>query len=374
MVLPGELLQVKYASELRQYLARKFSHLTVVTFRSLVFAGTQQETVLLLGIRGDSHKNAKVSFVELDDPENLDISTIGGTSAVRDELNHTHEKWTQYYLSQKELGLIRSIEQDDSVPRLGDVAEVDVGIVTGRNEFFVLTGAEAERLGVRDYCLPLIGRSHQIPGLVLADKDWQSLVSQESKCFLMQLGDVNRDQLTSEARSYVATGEQRGFHTGYKCKIRLPNWWKVPSVWVPDAFMLRQIHEGPRIVSNRCGAVCTDTIHRIRTNGEVDGEYLAAASINSLTFAFSELKGRSYGGGVLELEPTEAEELPFPRVDINLDTDWLNWLTRQGPTERVLDHIDKLVLEPFGLSRSDIKLLRGIWHKLFTRRLRRKRR
>ena len=374
LVLPGELLQVKYAAELRQYLARSFSHLTVVTFRSLVFSDIQQETVLLLGIRDDSHKGAEVSFVELDHPENLSISAVNKTSSIRDDLNHAQEKWTQYYLTQKELELIRSIEHESSITRLGDLAEVDVGIVTGRNEFFVLTQEEADRFGVKDYCIPLIGRSHQIPGLVLSNEDWQSLASNDSKCLLMQLGDVDREYLTNEAREYVASGELRGFHTGYKCRIRLPNWWKVPSVWAPDAFLLRQIYDGPRIISNRSGAVCTDTIHRVRTNGKVNGEYLAAASVNSLTFAFAELKGRSYGGGVLELEPSEAEDLPFPKVDIDLDTDWLDWLAKEGSTERVLDEVDRRVLEAVGIARSDIKTLREIWHKLFTRRLRRKRR
>ena len=48
----------------------------------------------------------------------------------------------------------------------------------------------------------------------------------------------------------------------------------------------------------------------------IDPRVLAAASINSVTFAFSEVMGRSYGGGVLELEPREAEPLPFPSPDL----------------------------------------------------------
>lgn len=111
------------------------------------------------------------------------------------------------------------------------------------------------------------------------------------------------------ARSYVESGETLHLQEGYKCSIRLPRWWNVPAVWTPDAFLLRQIHDAPGIISNRTAATSTDTIHRLKVKPGISPDWLATASINSATFAFSEVKGRSYGGGVLELEPTEAEDL-----------------------------------------------------------------
>jgi hypothetical protein len=49
-------------------------------------------------------------------------------------------------------------------------------------------------------------------------------------------------------------------------------------------------------------------------------ELLAGIFFNSLTLAWAEVCGRSYGGGVLELEPREAEELPIPySADIKID-------------------------------------------------------
>lgn len=49
MVIPAELFQVDYAAETRKYLSEKFEHLQIVTFKKLLFEGTQQEVVLLLG-------------------------------------------------------------------------------------------------------------------------------------------------------------------------------------------------------------------------------------------------------------------------------------------------------------------------------------
>jgi adenine-specific DNA-methyltransferase len=48
MVVPAELLQVKYAHELRDRLTTQFEHIVIVGFKRLVFPEIQQEVILLL--------------------------------------------------------------------------------------------------------------------------------------------------------------------------------------------------------------------------------------------------------------------------------------------------------------------------------------
>ena len=373
MVLPAELLQVNYASELREYLARNYSELSVITFRRLVFDGIQQETVLLLGVRSiDDH--AAMSFLQLESAAELGSKTLEDVERVNVDLDHGREKWIQYYLSARELGLIRELERSDALTTLGDLAQVDVGIVTGRNEFFVLRPSEADELGVREFCLPLVGRSAQVPGLELRLDEWHALVQADGKCLLLQLGRTPRSELSPESLAYVERGESLGYHTGYKCRIRLPEWWFVPSVTVPDAFLLRQIHDGPRIITNHARATCTDTIHRVRVNHGVDPDWLAAASMNSVTFAFSEIRGRSYGGGVLELEPNEADGLPFPRPREALPLPDLDLWTRRKEADQILDEVDRLVLQDCGITSVESAVIRDVWRKLSRRRMARKRR
>ena len=95
LVLPAELLQVNYAAELRGYLARRFSHLTLATFRSLVFDGIQQETVLLLGERGDSD-GATISIAEFDSADDMDADALSTNRRATTDLDHATEKWTQF--------------------------------------------------------------------------------------------------------------------------------------------------------------------------------------------------------------------------------------------------------------------------------------
>ena len=373
-VLPAELLQVMYASELREYLARNYSKLVLITFKKLIFPGIQEETILLLGVKGQNCI-AEISFVELEGIPQLENTITETVEPVELDLDHAREKWTQYYLTPKELGLIRQIEASSCFRPIRDYALVDVGIVTGRNQFFVLTKEQAESLGLIESCLPMIGRSVQIPGVVLQAEQWEKQAVSNGRCYLLQLGAVPRDLLTKSALSYVEQGEAQGFHQGYKCAIRSPMWWNVPSVWAPDGFLLRQIHDGPRIIANKAAATCTDTIHRVRTLPGTNLEWLATTSMNSLTYAFAEIRGRSYGGGVLELEPTEAEGLLVPeyRMDLPiLSLEEFDNLTRSHGVEAALDEIDRSVLREIGLSRDDLVTLRGIWHRLYIRRKSRK--
>ncbi|MEA3341132.1 MAG: class I SAM-dependent methyltransferase, partial [Chloroflexota bacterium] len=159
----------------------------------------------------------------------------------------------------------------------------------------------------------------------------------------------------------------------YKCRIR-KRWYIVPSVWTPDAFMLRQVHAYPKMVLNSAQAVCTDTIHRVHFSNGVDGAVVTAAYLNSLTFAFAEVTGRSYGGGVLTFEPNEAKNLPLPLTNAEqLDLEHFDQLLRNDDIDAVLDITEKALLrDGLGLSVKQTKMLRGIWIKLRDRRINRK--
>ena len=181
-------------------------------------------------------------------------------------------------------------------------------------------------------------------------------------------------KLPRAARDYITAGEADKIHVGYKCRIR-KRWYVIPSIYVPTGFLLRQVHHYPKLVVNEAKATCTDTIHRVRFKNGESPHKVAAAFLNSLTFAFSELLGRSYGGGVLELEPNEADKLPVPLLGAHrLDPGGIDLLLRAGQIGSVLDRNDKVLLQDgIGLSSRQVSTLRGIWNKLRLRRIQRRR-
>ena len=88
----------------------------------------------------------------------------------------------------------------------------------------------------------------------------------------------------------------------------------VPSVYKTNIGMLKRSHNYPRLILNSADAYTTDTAYRICTSMKPD--VLVYNFINSLTALSAELEGRHYGGGVLELVPSEIENLLVPMVNI----------------------------------------------------------
>lgn len=372
LVLPAELLQVTYAAELRAFLVDTYAELTAVAFRKLLFHGVLQEVVLLLGVRGGGP--AAIRVVEVDDAASLPSPPSRVTKVAHaPALLHDREKWTRYFLSPDEIEALRYVRSTSGLGTLGEIAEVDVGVVTGRNAFFVLRPSEADRIGIRTHCVPLVSKSAHVRGIRLSPGQLDQLEQEDARCLLLAVPDELDLAADGALRQYVEDGEESGVHLGYKCSIR-KKWWVAPSVWTPGAFLLRQIYDHPRIVSNEAGATSTDTIHRVRVSAGVDPRVLAAASINSVTFAFSEVMGRSYGGGVLELEPREAEALPFPSraalTSAELDVTLVEELTLEGRLLEAVEHVDRtLLIDGLGMNRDLVVRLRDIWSLLRDRRL-----
>jgi hypothetical protein len=128
------------------------------------------------------------------------------------------------------------------------------------------------------------------------------------------------------------------------------------------------------MVVNHTKAVCTDTMHRVRFKNSSSVKAITPAFHNSLTFAFTEVAGRSYGGGVLELMPTEAEELPVPSVDLGSSfLDEVDSIARSKSWMDVVEFIDQRVLrDELGFADSDIDAFRTSWRELAQRRKQRK--
>ncbi|KAA1250347.1 class I SAM-dependent methyltransferase [Mycobacterium simiae] len=366
LVVPAELLQVSYAAQLREFLLSRYREITLVSFRRLVFHGILQEVVLFCGVVGAGP--AQIRTVQLGDADALESADF--TNETAPALLHENEKWTKYFLAPAHIRLLRRLRQSDTMIRLGELAEVDVGIVTGRNSFFTFSDAEARKLGLTQHCVPLVSRSAQLSGLVY-DDDCRARDVARHRTWLLNAPHRPSDPALA---AHIQAGEAAGVHLGYKCSIRKP-WWSTPSLWVPDLFMLRQIHLTPRLTVNAAAATSTDTVHRVRLDCAVDPARLAAAFHNSATFAFAEIMGRSYGGGILELEPSEAEQLPIPpptyaSAELARDVDLL---LKANATEKALDAVDRHVLvDGLGLSPGLVADCRAAWLTLRDRRITRR--
>ncbi len=379
MVIPAELLQVSYASQLRSFLTDRFRRIDIIACNDLLFVNAEQEIVLLLAddlVDAPSEQNiCRVALTEIGSVDQLMKSEPAKLLAKsqRKQIRHDSEKWLKYFLSNREIELMRRLREADEVTVLASHASVDVGVVTGRNDFFLLSAEQVAQYGVNRYVTPVVGRSAQIRGVRFTDTDWAALATRGERVHLLNLGLINGHSLPKECLGYIKAAEAASIHQGYKCSIRVP-WYVVPSIWSPDCFFFRQIYDFPRAIINRAGATSTDTIHRMKCRTKP--ELVVKSLYTSLTAASAEIEGRSYGGGVLELEPTEAERLLMPaQLHSGLPLDECDRLLRTNRLDALISENDRYILrQGIGLDRVDCKTLNGIWMKMRERRFSRRRR
>lgn len=268
---------------------------------------------------------------------------------------------------------MRKLRNNVDIVPTTDLFEINVGLVSGENSFFLLNYDMVKEYQLGNATRMIIGKTEQLKGVILSERDFKNLVDKGKKVYMFAPKDLPFSELSKEEQKYIKYGEKLGFNMGYKCRIR-KNWYCVPQSWEPDAFILRQVNRYPRIILNYANAVSTDTIHKIRFWDGVNPEYVAAAFLNSFTLALAEVTGRSYGGGVLTFEPSEIRKLMIPMKNAELlDVKKIDQLIRDNKIEEVLDYSDRILLvNGLGLSNNEVQMLRNIWLKLSERRLGRK--
>lgn len=372
MVIPAELFQVDYAAEARLFLSTYFESLTLITFKRLVFDDIQQEVILLLGERTADRQGIRV--VELNDLQDL---TEEGRSCFEaaeiKNLDHSYDKWVKYYLTSEELSLLARLNNDTRITNAADLFEVNVGLVSGENAFFVVNHKAVQKYKLQNSVIPIISRSEQLKGVRLTDEDYNNLVAAGKKVFFFMSGNLPFEELSKAQQEYILWGEEQGFNQNYKCRIR-PKWYHVSQTWRADAFLIRQANLYPKMILNQKDALVTDTLHKVRFLNGVEGKTVVAAFLNTYTFALSETIGRSYGGGVLTFEPGEMRRMRIPmQLAEELDLDQIDNWQRKGETDKILAYTDDTLLRRgLGLSEHEISLLHSIWTKMRDRRLSRK--
>lgn len=374
MVLPSELLTVNYAEPVRRWLLRRFANVHLVLFEQLQFAEVLEKVVLVVA-DGEGPGSGAFSLHYVDDADAL--AGLGPFDAVsvpaKDE-----GKWTDLLLNSRHRNLFRSVEAERFVD-LEDYGRPELGAVTGANEFFAIDEKTRERFCIREEDLLAIsppGTRH-LRGVSFRPSDWARLRERGERVWLLH---PEGDARGAGLREYLAEGEEKGVPSAYKCRIRNP-WWRPPAVAAPDLFFTYMSHRYPRLVANTARVGFLNSMHGLRLRPEHRGlprTALPLLALNSVTMVGAELNGRSYGGGILKMEPREAAKLPVPRPD-DLQGAWerlkgeatsLDSKLRQGLWTHVVKRVDEVLLgEVIGLPPVDSTALAEAASDLRARRI-----
>ncbi|NDV20365.1 N-6 DNA methylase [Pseudodesulfovibrio sp. JC047] len=371
MVVPTEVLHVMHASSLRTFLGKEARQLVIIDPEELWFPGTLQGAVLLLAEkkRGPRDKAKGLGIYPVRGREFIKIDPDELFNAPRHINGKTIEgKWTRALVDPSTLELLDGLLEEKAIRRFNDIAKVDVGIVTGANKFFLVHDKTIQQFGLEQWAHPMFGRSDHCPG-VIYDKDQHRENAKNGKPTNFLWFQDTSVEKNPKGMAYIQQGETDKLHTRYKCRIRKP-WYEVPSVYSTEVGMLKRSHNAPRLILNKLQAYTTDTAYRIRIK-EGSANQLVFNFVNSLTALSAELEGRFYGGGVLELVPSEIERLLIPTAaNIPEDVQGLDKAIRSLPMDLVLEQQSKIILSTLGLSACEQDNILSAWNKLRSRRQR----
>ncbi len=371
MVVPSEIIHVTHAQSLRSYLGRECRRVVLIDPEEIWFENTLQGVVILLAEKKHTkmEKGEGLGIYPVKGREFLHLSPSVAFNSPRPINGKTVQgKWTRALLDMGTRSLFDELAQRKDVHQFKNIAKVDVGIVTGANKFFLVPDDVVKSNNLDKWAHPMFGRSEHCPGIIYDAKQHTANAVKGIPTNFLWFKDVDSETDTGAA-TYISTGEEQSLHTRFKCRVRSP-WYKVPSVYATEIGMLKRSHNTPRLILNRLGAYTTDTAYRVRTH-DVIAEKLVGCFLNPLTALSAELEGRHYGGGVLELVPSEIERLAIPLPsDVNIDLTSLDASIRGLPMDQVLRQQSKTILGGLGLSSAEQECVFEGWRKLRDRRQR----
>lgn len=365
-VLPSELLQVKFAEEIREYLKNQFQRIEIYTFDDLMFECKGQDTIVLIAYK--KHNERGEFFTNIEFKEELENNSY--SLKKNNLLVDSNVKWTHHFLTTDELNFLEKLKQ--KLKTVDYYTESKPGIVTAANNFFIINRETEKKYNLSKYTKPIIQKGFFVNGsVVFNEENILELEQSNHPTRLLQLND--KDKITKKLSEYLSIGTEQKIQERYKCRIR-NNWYVIPNIsTVPDALFFKRCHNYPKLLKNNSNAFVTDSAYKVNMKDNWDLNSFIFSFYNSLTLVFTETNGRYYGGGVLELTPSEFKKLPIPYVNINLDEfeNFTNEFENKKNIEEILHKYDKQILgKVLKLNNEEITKVQNIRQKLINKRMR----
>jgi hypothetical protein len=352
----------------------KFARVDLVLFTERVFPDVQEDVVLLLADGYEQGPTDHTSIYQARNAAELSSIVVGRTWRP----GRPEDKWTPSLLSSEALAVYTELLSGPDFTVLETWGDTTLGMVTGNNKYFALSPARVHDLRLKPADLIRLSPpgSKHLRGLSCTAAALDELGAAGSATWLFRPAG----EPSSAAKAYIAAGETAGVQTAYKCRVRTP-WWRVPLVPPADLLLTYMNADTPRLTTNRAAVHHLNSVHGVylrpglKTLGR---DLLPLAALNSMTLVGAETVGRAYGGGMLKLEPREADRLPVPSPELLTAVrkrlaelrPHVGRLLRDGEligAAKLLD--DVLLIGELGTSVADVRALREAHAELTARRM-----
>jgi len=306
-ILPTDLLQVKYAEEIRHFLETNFERIEIFTLDKYIFSNIEQHTMILFAYK--KHTEKGTYFYKITDFQDNTYTQISSNGLMINE-----SKWTHYILDQNEITLLNKINKQ--LLRVDDFITSRPGVVTGANNYFILTKEQVDSFQLQEYVVPIIQKALFVnTNIELTTKHIETLINSNKPMFLLHLTEDTK--IIKNLTQYFELGVSQEIHKRYKCSKRT-NWYCIPNPSSPaSGFIFKRYHKVPKMLKNTANVHVTDGAYKIQMKSEYQFESFIYSFFNIITLIFAEHTGRKYGGGVMELVPTEFRNLPIFYTEVS---------------------------------------------------------
>lgn len=374
MILPGAFLHTSYSQKVRDYLINSFAHVQIYLLQERIFDGTDEESVIICA-SGAKKRNQSLNVISVENTHEL-AQYLYGKKQVESSVNSLAGDggWLRALLTQPELDIYENLVCAATTIRLGEYVGSKLGVVTGRNKYFVLSQNERkERQLPRRMFKPVVNQASHLKRLIVTDKTLKKQESSDTPSLLLmpKKKDLQDPNLVEYLEYGIATGVPQTSH----CKRR-DNWWEVPNTYSPEVFMPIMSVAWTHLVVNNSKYTCTNNILRLYWLNNEQTSYswlqLAVGSVSSISQLSAELVGRSYGGGILKLEPQDLSNLVIPILPeevCNEIAPVIDPLLAKGEIAQATDCVDNILTGYMPqFTQKNLELLREARNRLFIRR------
>lgn len=354
-VLPSSFLYANYSAGLRSFIAENFENVRAFELkeRQFLLEGTEEKTIVLL-CKGKLKARRAVHQMDipLDQCEGVkdlrkavQIWEVGKTkvksycaTSVFDSLSDSPKK------------LMKRLQKGKYCQTLNDYLGIKIGLVTGNNAFFLLSENDRKDIGLAKKELRrILPRFHFTQGLHFDSSDHDTLLAGGGKGFL--ISEQNPSAASVEINAYLDQYSEEDIDNCSTFKKRTI-WSKTEDDSPPDAFFPVIQHHGPRLVLNRSGFNCTNSVHRAyfrKRFTQSQKQLISLSLISTFSQISAEICGRSYGSGALKHEPREAERIEILMPELHHKTigsvyTRVDRLLRKGNHEEARQQVDHLIL------------------------------
>ena len=315
-LVPGEFMDVNYGKEIKRYLSEWVTLLRIHRFdvHDVQFDDALVSSVVVWFKKSPPPKRGSVTLTfggSISSPTNFTVLPLSDLKPDR--------KWSRLPTR------LSSHDAPGSGITLSDLFQIKRGLATGANSFFILSPVEIDRHGIpSEFLVPILPSPRYLDSdEVVADGSGNPVV--DKKLFLLdcKLSEANVNENHPKLRAYLETGRQKGIDRGYICTHRSP--WYSQEVRPPSPLLCTYMGRSDtrssrafRFILNHSQARAANVYLLLYPKPQLlkviaeHPELLRVLwnTLNSMSIEMLIQNGRSYGGGLHKLEPSELSHAP----------------------------------------------------------------